>query len=76
MISAGRYPKSSSNVFLQCSIYMHAPVLTIQDTRLGKLILLSFVLVNLEVFEGIGILGGGNDTTGQSVYGANKSMRY
>lgn len=32
--------------------------------RLGKFIFFSFVLVNFEVFEGIGIFGGGNDIMG------------
>lgn len=54
--------------FLQCAtIDMHALALTIQDTELSELILLSFVLVNLEVLERVGVLGRGNNTIRQSV---------
>lgn len=54
--------------FLQCTtIDMHALALTIQEAELSELILLSFVLVNLEVLERVGVLGRGNDTIWQSV---------
>lgn len=67
------YLKVRSNVyclmsFLQCTtIDMHALALTIQETELSELILLSFVLVNLEVLERVGVLGRGNDTIRHSV---------
>lgn len=41
---------------------------SLQARHLSELILLSFILVNLEVLERVGILGGGNNTAGKSIY--------
>lgn len=57
-----------SSIFLQCTIYMHAPATVLEATHLSEFILLSFILINLKVLEGVGVLGSGNDTIDKLVY--------
>lgn len=47
---------------------MHAPATVLKATHLSEFILLSFILINLEVLEGIGVLGSGNDAVEMLIY--------